>query len=81
MENELKMTVSGVVSKDGKPNVYVVFEDGTRRAEGIVPACVIEKQTGFQEDEIKMLEFYMQQNQDTIKKMAKQLNPFKAMMK
>lgn len=81
MENELKMTVSGVVPKDGQPNIYVVFEDGTRRAEGVVPDCIIKTQTGFSQDEIKMLEFYMQQNQDTIKKMAKQLNPFKAIMK
>ena len=59
--DELKMTVSGIVPKDGRQNIYVVFEDGKRRAEGCVPDCVITSYTGFEEDEIKMLELYMKQ--------------------
>jgi hypothetical protein len=78
---ELKMTVSGIVPKDGRPNIYVVFEDGKRRAEGSVPDCIITTQTGFEEDEIKMLELYMKQNQDTIRDLAKDVNPIKALMK
>ena len=79
--DELKMTVSGIVPKDGRPNIYVVFEDGKRRAEGSVPDCAITAQTGFEEDEIKMLELYMKQNQDTIRDLAKDVNPIKALMK
>ena len=78
---ELKMTVSGIVPKDGRPNIYVVFEDVKRRAEGSVPDCIITTQTGFEEDEIKMLELYMKQNQDTIRDLAKDVNPIKALMK
>lgn len=79
--DELKMTVSGIVPKDGRQNIYVVFEDGMRRAEGSVPDCVITTQNGFKEDEVKMLEFYMKQEQDTIRELAKQINPIKALMK
>ena len=78
---ELKMTVSGIVPKDGRQNIYVVFEDGTRRAEGSVPDCVIISQKGFTEDEVKMLELYMKQEQDSIRELAKNINPIKALMK
>ena len=81
MSEELKMTVSGIVPRDGRKNIYVVFEDGNRRAEGYVPDCVITKSEGFEEDEIKMLELYMKQNQDQIREIAKAINPIKALMK
>ncbi len=81
MSQELKMTVSGIVPKDGRNNIYVVFEDGTRKAEGCVPECVVISNDGFTEEETKMLELYMKQNQDQIREMAKQINPIKALMK
>lgn len=81
MSQELKMTISGIVPKDGRRNIYVVFEDGKRKAEGSVPDCVIEKNEGFQEDEVKMLELYMKQNLDMIREHAKRINPIKALMK
>ena len=81
VSQELKMTVSGIVPKDGRKSVYVVFEDGTRKAEGYVPDCIITQNTGFEEDEVKMLELYMKQNQDMIREQAKLINPIKALMK
>lgn len=81
MSEELKMTISGIVPKDGRKSIYVVFEDGKRRAEGYVPDCVITQNEGFEEDEIKMLELYMKQNQDMIREHAKLINPIKAFMK
>ena len=81
MSEELKMTVSGIVPKDGRKSVYVVFEDGQRKAEGYVPDCIIIKNEGFEEDEVKVLELYMKQNQDQIREMAKAINPIKALMK
>lgn len=81
MAEELKMTVSGIVPKDGRKSIYVVFEDGKRRAEGYVPDCVIINNQGFEEDEVKMLELYMKQNQDQIREMAKVINPMNAFMK
>lgn len=81
MSEELKMTISGIVPKDGRKSVYVAFEDGEKKAEGYVPDCVITKNIGFEEDEIKMLELYMKQNQDMIREHAKLINPIKALMK
>ena len=81
MSEELKMTISGFVPKDGRKSVYVVFEDGKRKAEGYVPDCVITSYEGFEEDEIKMLELYLKQNQDMIHEHAKLINPIKALMK
>lgn len=81
MSEELKMTISGFVPKDGRKSVYVVFEDGNRKAEGYVPECVITKNEGFEEDEVKVLELYMKQNQDMIREHAKLINPIKALMK
>lgn len=81
MSEELKMTISGIVPKDGRKSVYVVFEDGKRKAEGYVPDCIITHNEGFEEDEIKMLELYLKQNQDMIREHAKLINPIKALMK
>ena len=81
MSQEMKMTISGIVPKDGRRNIYVVFEDGNRRAEGCVPDCVIEKNVGFEPEEVKMLELYLKQNLDMIREHAKYINPIKAMMK
>jgi len=81
MSEEMKMTVSGIVPKDGRKNIYVVFEDGRRKAEGYVPDCIITKNEGFEADEVKMLELYMKHNQDQIREMAKVINPIKALMK
>ncbi len=81
MSEEMKMTVSGIVPKDGRKNIYVVFEDGKRKAEGYVPDCIITKNEGFEADEVKMLELYMKHNQDQIREMAKVINPIKALMK
>ena len=81
MSEELKMTISGIVPKDGRKSIYVVFEDGVRKAEGYVPDCIITENVGFEEDEVKMLELYMKQNQDMIREHAKLINPIKALMK
>lgn len=81
MSQELRMTISGIVPKEGRKHIYVVFEDGSRRAEGSVPDCVIEKNLGFSEEEVSMLELYMKQNLDMIREHAKLINPIKAFMK
>lgn len=81
MSEELKMTISGFVPKDGRKSVYIVFEDGDKRAEGYVPDCIITQNIGFEDNDIKILELYMKQNQDMIREQAKLINPIKALMK
>lgn len=81
MSESLNMTISGIVPKDGRKAIYVVFEDNTRRAEGYIPECVITSNEGFSEEEVKMLELYLKTNQDDIRERAKGLNPIKALMR
>ena len=80
MSDTLNMTISGIVPKDGRKHIYVVFEDGKRKAEGYIPDCVITSNHGFSEDEVKMLELYMKHEQDNIRERAKGINPIKALM-
>lgn len=80
MSDTLNMTISGIVPKDGRKHIYVVFEDGKRKAEGYIPDCVITSSHGFSEDEVKMLELYMKHEQDNIRERAKGINPIKALM-
>lgn len=81
MSDTLNMTISGIVPKDGRKHIYVVFEDGKRKAEGYIPDCVITSNHGFSEEEVKMLELYMKHEQDSIRARAKDINPIKAFMK
>ena len=81
MSDTLNMTISGFVAKDGRKYIYVVFEDGKRKAEGYIPDCIITSNHGFSADEVKMLELYLKHEQDTIREHAKDINPIKALMK
>lgn len=81
MANELQMTVSGVVAKEGRPTIYVEFSDSNRLAEGSVPDCKITSNNGFSEEEVAMLEQYMKHQQDEIRAMAKHITPMDAFLK
>ena len=81
MSEELQMTISGVVPKDGRPVIYVSFLDGSMRAEGCIPECKITENHGFSEDDIAILEQYMKTQQDEIREMAKHLTPMDTFLK
>lgn len=78
---EVTFTYSGVVRKDGKNAVCVRFErkrnGKTDYAEGLVPSCTITKQEGFSEEEQKGLINYLKENDEEIRKKAKELNHIK----
>lgn len=74
MNDELKMSVSPICSKDGKKYAFVSFTDGSRTAEGKIPDCKIISNEGFSEDEVRQLEDYMNQELAQIKKMAAGIN-------
>ncbi len=80
-KEEVTFTYSGVVSKDGRNAVCVRFErkrgGKTDFAEGLVPACKITKQEGFSAEEIEGLEGYLRENDQEIRKKAKELNNIK----
>ncbi len=70
---EMKMTYSAVVAKDGKPVVAVRFERGTDYAEALLPDCTINKSAGFSAEEIAGLEFYLKRNKKDIGAKAKEI--------
>ena len=83
MENreEMTMTYSGIVTSDGKKKISVVFEAGDAYAECYIPDCKITKSRGFKEEEIFLLEKYVQMNQVEIAKKAKEISGLRGFMK
>ncbi len=77
---ELTMQVSGICRKDGRKFAFVTFSDGKRTAEGVIPDCKIQNQTGFDESEISQLELFMKMNLDKLKRKAASVDPIRAMM-
>lgn len=80
-DTSMKMSVSPICMKDGEKVAYVVFEEGKRRAEGIIPECTIIKNSGFSEEEVAGLELYMKSDLKRLKKMAAGINVLDAFMK
>ncbi|MCR5824150.1 MAG: hypothetical protein K6G60_06955 [Lachnospiraceae bacterium] len=70
---EMKMTYSSVLAKDGKPVVAVRFERDGDFAEALLPDCAIKKSKGFSEEEIAALEFYLKRNKKEIGSKAKDI--------
>lgn len=70
MNEEMNMSVSSVCEKEGKKYAFVTFSDGSRMAEGRIPECVIVSNSGFTQDEVKMLELYMKNDLSHLKRMA-----------
>lgn len=75
-EEEVKMTHSGIVKKDGRRAVRIRFERGGDIAEGSIPACKITLNQGFSQEETEGLENYMRDQCDVIFAKAKELNNF-----
>lgn len=80
MNSEVKMSVSSMTRNDDKKGVYVLFTDKDRAVEFIVPGCKVISNKGFNEDEIKQLRDYVDNEQDYIFSLAKTVNPMKAFM-
>ena len=76
----LDMMVSPICRKDGHKVAYVSFSDGKRTAEGEIPACRINKNSGFDEAEVAQLELYMKAELPNLKKMASSVNIMDAFM-
>ena len=80
MNSEIKMSVSSMTRTRDKKAVYVLFQDGSKTAELMLPGCELVRNKGFSEDDIRQLKDYIDNEQDSIFAMAKQVNPIKAMM-
>lgn len=78
---EMKMTYSAIVVADGKKKVSVKFEAGKNYAEASIPECKITKSEGFEEDELVVLEKYLQMNQIEIINKAKEITGIRGFMR
>ena len=76
----MKMSVSSIVNKDGKKEVYVLFTEGARSAEGRLSDYKMINNKGFTQEEVTALEAYMRQETDTILRMAKSVNVMDAFL-
>lgn len=80
MNSEIRMNVSSLIRKDGDKAIYVMFTDGNKEAEFVVPECRLLNNKGFTEEEIGSLTDYIKNEQDYIYSIAKKVNPMKAFM-
>ena len=79
-KEEMTMTYSGIVVSEGRKKISVTFEAGDAYAEGSIPDCKITKSVGFEQDELVMLEKYLQMNQVEIAKKAKEISGLRGFM-
>ncbi len=77
LSEEINMTVTTLLHKDGKDFARVSFLREGDWAEGIVPDGKIEQSEGFSEEEIEKLEAYLTAEEETILAQAKKINPIK----
>ena len=74
------MSVSSIVSKDGKREIYVLFTEGSCSAEGRLSDYKMISSKGFTQEEVDMLEAYMRRETDRIVQMAKNINVMDAFL-
>lgn len=79
--DEMKLTYSSVLVKDGHPVVHVRFDRGTDFAEGILPACEITSSKGFTAEERSGLEDYLKANRKDLLERAKAISGIIEMLK
>lgn len=77
----MNMQVSGVCNRGEEKIAYVLFEEETRSAEGVIPECKIVRNKGFSDEEVSRLEEYMRENLGMLKRHAAGVNPITALMK
>ncbi len=76
----MNMSVSSIVSRDGKREIYVLFTEGDRNAEGRLSDYKMISSRGFTREENDMLEAYMRREKDRILQMAKSVNVMDAFL-
>lgn len=74
---QMQVTCSGILRKDGEKIIYVRFERGADFAEGSIPAAKITSHSGFSPEEIRQMEDYLSENKFEIIEQAKTVNLMK----
>lgn len=80
MNSEIRMSVSSMTRLGDKKGVYVLFADENSSAEFIVPDCKLINSNGFDEEELKQLKEYLENEQDYIFSLAKGIDPIRSFL-
>ena len=84
MNPEINISVSPIFRKDGAKSIYLIFTDGEKSAEILLPDPGSEVKAlsnkGFSEDEIKSLIEYVKNDRDNITGVAGKVTPLKAFL-
>lgn len=75
MNESVQMNISSVIRKDGNKAIYVLFSDGDKCAEFILPDKKVLKNSGFSVEELKKLKDYLENDLDRIYSMANKVKP------
>lgn len=81
MTNSVDMSISSVVPVNGKKAAFVHFSVQDKAAEFIVPECRAVSNTGFTDEEMKMLSDYVLREKADIMDMARKVDPLGKFMK
>lgn len=79
--DEVKLTISSILTKDNKPMVAVRFERGLDFAEGVLPECEIHKSQGFSAEEKEALANYLKNNRKMLLLKAKDISGITNMLR
>ena len=80
MNSEIKMSVSSMTRTKDKKSIYVMFQNGEKVAEFSIPGCKVISNKGFNQEELKQLKDYVDNEQDYIFSIAKKVNPMKGFL-
>ncbi len=77
----MEMTVSKIVTKDGKKVAFVRFVDGKASAEWKIPDLSLVANDGFDEEKISLMKVYLRSELKNIMDTAKNINMWDSFMK
>ncbi len=80
MNSEMKMSVSALTRSGDKKGVYVLFTDGNSSAEFTIPGSELLHSKGFSDEELRQLKEYVENEQDYLFSLAKEINPLRSFL-
>lgn len=80
MNDQIRMSVSSMTRTESKKGVYVLFTDGNKSAEFVLPDCKLIDNRGFSDEEVAQLLDYVDNEREYIFSLAKTVDPMRAFM-
>lgn len=80
MNREIKMSISSMTRSGDKKAVYVLFTDKDLSAEFTIPGCQLLSSHGFAEEDLRQLKEYIENEQDYLFSLAKEINPIRSFL-